>query len=101
LTAAEPHALLLHDALPILFQLLPRRRRVRLAARALSDLSHRLLVDGDRRLLAFDLHHAERRSEGDRVDRDTGVAGRADALLDAPDRKSTRLNSSHVKISYA
>src|SRR5690606_40879535 len=79
----EISTLSLHDALPIYPRLVvhdgaqsQRRRRagLRVPARAGGDMAH----------------HPVRAADGDRL-RDP----------DARDRKSTRLNSSHVKISYA
>src|SRR5437868_10593662 len=77
---SENYTLSLHDALPIWpvrGQPLRRRRR------------HRLLPDHLGRVEAL---------EGLR--RHRGAVG-AERVLDEGDRKSTRLNSSHVSISYA
>src|SRR2546426_4795808 len=53
-------------------------------------------------LVVLARHHALQRldvADGDQVLR--GIAVRSDRLGDARDRKSTRLNSSHLVISYA
>src|SRR5690606_42062663 len=47
------------------------------------------------------LSDASRFARGLRPDGDREIAGEEDVSLDPQDRKSTRLNSSHVKISYA
>src|SRR5690606_10113678 len=72
----------------VLVRLAPHRLRLRL---------HALLAveDGDGAV-----EHAQGALD---LDREVDVAGRVDDvdLVVLPDRKSTRLNSSHVKISYA
>src|SRR5690606_42148438 len=92
----EIHTLSLHDALPI-----SEAARVehRLQLRRAERLE-RLARDGDVRvkLLAAELPVDARRLK---PALDRGIRLGVDALLDALDRKSTRLNSSHVKLSYA
>src|SRR3712207_8776958 len=53
--------------------------------------------DGDRRGRAGD----QRAAGGRGGQRDRGRRDRPRGVLDRPDRKSTRLNSSHANISYA
>src|SRR5690606_40906800 len=101
LRAAGCRQLSLHDALPIF------------AVEPLATVDHReegddlrgvldLVLDEGRELL----EGADGQRRGDERDEE-GVGGVEDALGDqgdgrrAVDRKSTRLNSSHVKISYA
>src|SRR5690606_39347912 len=62
---------------------------------AVERQSGEVLVDGGARL-ALQFPHAFQARPGD------GLVGRGDETTQArQDRKSTRLNSSHVKISYA
>src|SRR5690606_40023550 len=79
----------LHDALPILFELAQDRRGV---AASHDDIGRLLWLRGDYDAALKELRVAldMRKELGDR---------RSIAL--SLDRKSTRLNSSHVKISYA
>src|SRR5690606_42158598 len=80
----------LHDALPI-YRLV---ERYRLRGR----LAHH---DGARRE-AVPVHHVERRQRvADRAEIGADDKQRHEARPLQRDRKSTRLNSSHVKISYA
>src|SRR5439155_20292524 len=84
----EIYTLSLHDALPIFHTgergpRLAHRRRYRPSRQP--DLRRRRRPDGD---------HAG-------TDPPTGWCGPGDAVRHQPDRKSTRLNSSHVAISYA
>src|SRR3712207_6940705 len=84
----EIYTLSLHDALPI-FRRPDHRRVVLLAEVAAQPGQHRLgLAD---QVLVADL------VVGARVE----AAGRPAAVVVRPDRKSTRLNSSHANISYA
>src|SRR5690606_41618092 len=82
-TPAAIYTLSLHDALPICLELGPPVRVQRRPQRV-------------GRVALVVLHHA-RPAE---VDRELGDNSRPSAPP-ARDRKSTRLNSSHVKISYA
>src|SRR5690606_39700419 len=85
---------------------LPRQRTLQ----ATIDWSHDLLTDAEKAVFArlsvfsggFDLAAAEDVSSGDGILRED-VVDLLDSLVDKSlvDRKSTRLNSSHVKISYA
>src|SRR5690606_41945567 len=87
---SAPYPLSLHDALPISRALVEPALRLRAAARS---LLHRL----------FD-HAAEeepRRARARARQERTGVRQPGRASCAHEDRKSTRLNSSHVKISYA
>src|SRR2546426_2818300 len=94
----EIYTLSLHDALPIYSGPVPRRRvrrrhHVRRGARPgrKAGLLHRLAPDvahaGDRRVVGGD--HRDPSADGDGGVQRLG------------DRKSTRLNSSHLVISYA
>src|SRR5690606_42165385 len=74
----------LHDALPI--SLVPRLREGRRRERSQDRLRQRL---------------QERDARGVEADREGPVVLRLAAQVAREDRKSTRLNSSHVKISYA
>src|SRR5690606_40597848 len=93
--------LALHDALPIL-----ATAQLRLA----DDADDLLAVDGG--LALADARHPEQSGgvrgpahgdggQGLVVGHDVGGHAICPRPLPAPDRKSTRLNSSHVKISYA
>src|SRR5262245_64527360 len=75
---AENDPLSLHDALPIWEQARER-------------------IDRERQLLVVDLDQVDRVLRGGLVDR----GDREDRRADPRDRKSTRLNSSHLGISYA
>src|SRR5690606_41926826 len=87
------YTLSLHDALPIF----GRRQRPRLRARG-----HR---GGQHRADEADGADDEGQITGDAGDRQGdlphGGGGHVDGGVDRKDRKSTRLNSSHVKNSYA
>src|SRR5690606_42152923 len=91
----EIYPLSLHDALPI------SRRRARQARDAvrLLELTH---VDGDQLALAT-VEDVGQRERGLGLAHAGGTDKHEDAarLVRVLDRKSTRLNSSHVKISYA
>src|SRR5204863_10199166 len=84
------YTLSLHDALPIL--------TLRLADAALAQVLH-LLERLDPLGNEIQAHVAPERDEG--VDDGGGMAFGSDRVDEHLDRKSTRLNSSHVEISYA
>src|SRR5690606_41261375 len=88
---AEPSPLSLHDALPILNQLIEDREPVLDGRAEVGDL----LAEGVEQRSARLEHLGQQRSQR-RDDRRAEPGERG-----AEDRKSTRLNSSHVKISYA
>src|SRR5690606_41826851 len=88
----EIASLSLHDALPIFARALRGQQLLRLGVDPVGLGPRLLLGVGDDR--------PRRQAELDRASLlRGGGADRADVLLE--DRKSTRLNSSHVKISYA
>src|SRR5690606_39323126 len=89
--AAERDALSLHDALPI------SRRRGRGARWFLARRCEARQTGAERdRGAAADSGARTVARDRRRVERSSGFGGKG-----RPDRKSTRLNSSHVKISYA
>src|SRR5690606_40717482 len=89
--AAQIAALSLHDALPICL--------LHPDAELANDLL-RITVAEIRRLEAiFSLYRPD--SALSRLNRDGRLAGPPLDFVELLDRKSTRLNSSHVKISYA
>src|SRR5436309_8973082 len=83
--APEIYTLSLHDALPILTLPLSRCAHALLERRAASPAR----IGGGNEL------------DARRKVADSSPAGDGDAPIFERDRKSTRLNSSHVKISYA
>src|SRR5690606_41919917 len=98
--SSAPYPPSLHDALPIYVA----------GPHLGTDVHHARLVEAVQRLLGDvgdvggDLLRTELGVAGDRgqlFDVDGGVAVFLDHALGQEDRKSTRLNSSHVKISYA
>src|SRR5690348_18315533 len=86
----EIYTLSLHDALPI-FDVVTAERHVRVvdddAAEEVGAINRRVL-----RIVGV----ANARGEGERIGEAIGALAE-----DGPDRKSTRLNSSHPSISYA
>src|SRR5690606_41298700 len=88
LATTDIYTLSLHDALPIYVRLVHERH-------ALSPVAARELER--------EAQNAIRPVAGDDGDGLGGASTRIDVVLDSGilDRKSTRLNSSHVKISYA
>src|SRR5690606_41743200 len=86
----ETYPLSLHDALPIYERVTPARERPPLRRRVLHVTRDQVhgLSHGPRRAA-----HRAPDTDGQRVHHRRALA--------AQDRKSTRLNSSHVKISYA
>src|SRR5690606_41701114 len=93
--AAGSDPLPLHDALPILAQ---RPRQLGSADREPTDPSRQRAPE--HRDALMDDHHFTRRV-GQLDDRDALVVTKLSRDKRQVDRKSTRLNSSHVKISYA
>src|SRR5690606_41448730 len=90
------YTLSLHDALPILLIGLSYVLRVRSVVNRLPGQVRRQSVGGLGDLSDFPAHIGRAVT---RIDM-TGATDALDVLPDL-DRKSTRLNSSHVKISYA
>src|SRR5690606_40371297 len=91
----KAHPLSLHDALPILKgqRLAIRQHQPAVQALPLALAQTQLHVGQRQWLLIARLH--QQAAGGQRQ------ALQASGLLEQTDRKSTRLNSSHVKISYA
>src|SRR5439155_26696054 len=100
LPAPATYSLSLHDALPIF-----RRRRSAVRQRPRVAAVVQVARDVDPRHVALHGGRAHRNLEGDlsaRLQRDAAVTGLAGLGVERDeDRKSTRLNSSHVAISYA
>src|SRR5690606_39962961 len=90
-TATQP--LSLHDALPIYRELQYGLRKA-VAARTLDELL------GDKATLDAEIF-AYVRGRVEELGIEMLGVGVKDVILPGEDRKSTRLNSSHVKISYA
>src|SRR5690606_41757066 len=99
-TATYIYTLSLHDALPI-FHLIVQQTRFSDGARRVQSIAEVIGIDesGEVELRhIYDFHPTEKEFLP------TGyIPSFIDKLIDANllDRKSTRLNSSHVKISYA
>src|SRR5207253_5859200 len=96
---APPHlyTLSLHDALPICARPL---RRVALVERGGQELRAHHLRDAGAAVVPQGRHAGARESRVASLDR-TRVPDAARSRKAHADRKSTRLNSSHVAISYA
>src|SRR5690606_41364536 len=90
-----PHLLSLHDALPICEARVAARGRVRVVVPAAQIPDRAAELVDDARL------ELEREPPEEAVAKAHHEVAPGHHVLDGPDRKSTRLNSSHVKISYA
>src|SRR5690606_40572978 len=75
-----------------------RQHEVRITGRQVGDPQHEWRLA---HLHAFEQYPIEGHEEGNLHEHGQATGGRIDLLLLVEDRKSTRLNSSHVKISYA
>src|SRR5699024_12099857 len=99
-TPPELSSLSLHDALPIWAGSAAVERLDRIGVGVEHHVALELERRGDLAALLGEVH----RQDAELLDRlgvaDLGV-GVLDRLVDLGDRKSTRLNSSHVSISYA
>src|SRR5690606_41708065 len=98
--ASDCHPVSLHDALPICPQIATGPLRCEYAEAEVVEAAHDRC---DRRLVAIVHRHAHGTGAGHGPARgDLRLReGHPERLVEAQDRKSTRLNSSHVKISYA
>src|SRR5207249_11785485 len=93
---APTYPLSLHDALPILLRRFHHRHAPR--ERRAAPTGEEVVPDGAR--VADDRAHLVV-GDAELVRRDHGERGAQAADVGRADRKSTRLNSSHVSISYA